>query len=406
MSQRLPEVIDEFERSRLRSQGMAKNTVKNERKTLDNLVATIGPIQVRQVGEGHIDTFLSAMQARGHAAGTMNIHLQALRNFFRFCIRRGYVRNSPVEHRRPFRQMPRPRLRIPADQFGNLLEKAHHPRDRMLVALGLFLWLRESEAINLRVGDVDLSNGEISVRVYKTKELDVMPISFELDLELRRWFQYYSLDLGESLKPDMYLVPAKGRPRGRDPITGEFRVVPGDGHLRPYRRLVRSADMIKAVLERAGFDTRDESGKPTMEGMHTLRRSGARARFDYLVGQGYDGAIREVMAGLHHKSVQVTERYLGIDIDVQRRYRNIKGLKMYGDVLDPVILGGGIEQASGADGGVRRLRVVRQADHPLAPGQGNRSDQVGGPLRDVREAGVGDPGGRGADLDESPAGLP
>lgn len=377
MSQRLPDVIEEYERSRLYSQGLGKNTMRNERSSLDRLLAEVGPVQVRHLTERHVDAFLAAMQARGHSAGTMNIHLQTLRNFFNFCTRRGYLKTSPVEHRRKYRSVPRQRLRVPAEKFPALLENAGHPRDRILVATGLFLWLRSSEAVNLTVGDVNLSDGEITVRIYKTKQLDVMPISYEYDQELRRWLAFYAADLGEPLRPDMYLIPSKSRPRDKDPVTGQFLSIPGEPHLRPYARMTNTALIVKNILTRSGYPVRDDGGRSTMEGMHTLRRSGARARFDFLVSQGYDGAIKEVQAGLHHASVQTTERYIGIDLDAQRRYVNIKGNLLYGDIFKPqsggnvVYLGGGGEQEDGPGRAVRRLRHHGQADDALADGAGD-----------------------------------
>lgn len=346
MSQRLPDVIEEFLRSR-KAQGFRPNTITNEQRSLDRLLAYLGPIQVRHIEERHIDEFLAREQGRGLSAGTLNVTLQALRNFFKFCVRRGYMRVNVAAHRRLYRQVPRSRLRIPASDFPRLLDACDHPRDRMLFALGIYLWLRDSEATDLRVGDVDLRNGSVTVRIHKTNQIDVMPISYELDKELRRWLSYYSTDLGTPLKSDMLLVPAKSRPRGKDPVTGHYRAVPGDEHLRPYAKITRTYDPIKKVLERCGYPVTLESGRGAMEGMHTLRRSGARARFDFLVSQGYDGAIKEVQAGLHHKSVQTTERYLGLDLDAHRRYHNIRGQHMYGEsALDNVVdLEGHREQA-------------------------------------------------------------
>lgn len=334
MSQRLDDVIAEYVRART-AQGMAANTVRNERRTLDKLLLMLGPVQVRNISEVHLDNLLSQMQGQGLRSSSMNTHLQSLRNFFTFAVRRGYMRANPVEHRRLYRAVPRQRLRVPASKFPALLEAAQHPRDRALVAIGLYLWLRDSEATDLRVGDVNLSDGEVAVRIYKTSQLDIMPISLELDVELRRWLTFYAENIDGPLRPDYYLLPAKNRPTGRHPQKGWIVRGAGGEELRPRSKMTRTSDLIKGVLERCGYRTYDDNGKPTMEGMHTLRRSGARARFDYLIESGYDGAIREVQAGLHHSSVQTTEKYLGIDLDVQRRFQNVKGQRMYGDLVLP-----------------------------------------------------------------------
>lgn len=332
MGQRLDEVIQQFESAR-RAQGLRPNTVRNERRCLDRLLAHLGPIQVRSIEEHHIDSYLAACQAKGYTAGSLNVELQSLRNFFGYCTRRGYTKINVAAHRRGYRSIPRKRLRIPAHDFPRLLDAAKHPRDRMLVALGLYLWVRDSEVTELRVGDVDLQAGEITVRIQKTNEIDLMPISLELDRELRRWLRFYSEDLGAPLERDMRLVPAKSKPRVRHERKGHYVSVYGQQHLRPYAKMTRTQDTIQNVLVACGYDIRQENGKSAGEGMHTLRRSGARARFDYLVSQGYDGAIREVQSQLHHKNVQTTERYIGLDLDTRRRNMNVRGNLMYGEPI-------------------------------------------------------------------------
>jgi len=62
------------------------------------------------------------------------------------------------------------------------------------------------------------------------------------------------------------------------------------------------------------------------EGCHTLRRSVARAYFDGLRTElGYDHALREVAALLHHKSTRTTENYLGVTADKIMRDERMKG---------------------------------------------------------------------------------
>ena len=65
--------------------------------------------------------------------------------------------------------------------------------------------------------------------------------------------------------------------------------------------------------------------------MHTLRRSGARAYFEQLLEEGSirDGVLRQIMAMLHHKSVLMTERYLGLDADREKRDVHLRGRRMF-----------------------------------------------------------------------------
>jgi integrase len=309
--------------------------VRNKRRTLDHFLTVVGNIQTRNVGPQHVDTFFAAMQSKHHSPGTLNNHLFTLRHYFKWCTRRKYrsVGDDPSAGRRPFKPPERRRLMIPRQDFGKLLDAATHPRDRMVVALGLYLFLRQGEVASLRLGDVDLDEGTVHVTVHKTGQIDPMPITKQLDRELRRWFTWYSVDAGP-LQPDWYLCPSKLPPKFAS--TGQRRLAPvvrPTGNLRPTAKMTHVEDCAKRALLAAGFPIRDAEGKSTMEGIHTLRRSGARALFDDMAdNRGYDGAGRLVQAMLHHKNFTMTERYLQIDLDRKRRDDILRGQSMFTEV--------------------------------------------------------------------------
>lgn len=334
MGQNLSEVISEYLATRP-SAGEKPSTVRNKRRTLDHFLTAVGNIQTRNVGPQHVDVFFAAMQRKHHSTGTMNNHLFTLRHFFRWCSQRSYRRvgDDPTAGRRPFRTPERRRLIVPRSDFGTLLDAAVHPRDRMVVALGLYLFLRQSEVASLTLADVDLDSGTLHVTIHKTGQIDPMPITRELDGELRRWLTWYAVDAGP-LQPDWYLCPAKSRPQFRGAGQAKLvRVVSSSGTLRPTVKMQKVEDCAKRALEGAGYPIRDAAGKSTMEGIHTLRRSGARALFDDKVeSRAYDGAGRLVQAMLHHKNFTMTERYLQIDLDRKRRDDLLRGQSMFTEV--------------------------------------------------------------------------
>lgn len=88
---------------------------------------------------------------------------------------------------------------------------------------------------------------------------------------------------------------------------------------------------------RFGESIRDESGSSLSEGVHTLRRSGARALYDRLVSEGYDGAMRTVQSMLHHSSIQTTEHYLGIHLDKKRRDDVVRGKHLFPTSTENVV---------------------------------------------------------------------
>lgn len=329
MSRRLPDVVAEYLTSR-RAEGYKANTLRNDQRTFDHLIAVIGPIQVGHIDDHHIDKFLSAMQAKAHSAGTMNIHLATLRGFWKFLHRRRYYPQgkNPIAHRRWYKQAPKSRLRIPQSEWGRVLDAAPHPRDRVVVALGLYLFLRQGEVAALRLSDLDLEGGSLAVTIEKTSERDVMPISAELDTELRKWLWFYRTDAPRPLEATDYLVPAKGKPH-MDTTVRPPRPIAGTGHVKPDVKIQKVEDCVKRALVGAGYPVADEAGRTTREGVHTLRRSGARAYFDQLCTNGYDGALRTVQSMLHHANSTMTERYLGLDLDISRRNEMLRGRPMF-----------------------------------------------------------------------------
>ena len=334
MGQHLSETIAEYLAS-CSSGGDGKSTIRNKRRTLDHFLTVVGNIQTRNVAPQHVDTFFAAMQAKHHAPGTLNNHLFTLRHYFRWCSQRRYrpVGDDPSAGRRPFKTPERRRLIVPRSDFARLLDAAEHPRDRIVVALGLYLFLRQSEIASLKLSDVDLDGGTVWITVHKTGQIDPMPITKQLDKELRRWLSWYAIDAGE-LQLDWYLCPAKKGARFVG--TGQrklMRVQTGAETLRPTAKMRHVEDCAKRALVKAGFPIRDADGKSTMEGIHTLRRSGARALFDDRVDNGgYDGIGRALQAMLHHKNFTMTERYLQIDLDRKRRDEMLRGQSMFTEV--------------------------------------------------------------------------
>src|SRR5665647_2091508 len=142
----LSDLIDEFDRS-MRSNSYSKNTVRNHVSVARQFLGLVGNIQVQNVSQRHIDTYFASRQACNFAAGTLNTNLSALRALFKHAIHRRYLAagDDPTAHRRPYRVIRRDRLRIPSSDFPGLLAGCEHPQDRIVVALGLYLFLRRSE---------------------------------------------------------------------------------------------------------------------------------------------------------------------------------------------------------------------------------------------------------------------
>lgn len=338
-----------FMDSRLRK--YAHNTTRGNRTALNALIRTVGiDTKVIDITEEMMDHALSVEAAR-LTPSSYNNRMSTWSQFFDFCIRRGFRGDGRFVHpmgdkRRYLKVPPGNKIRVPAMKFQALLDATENPRERMVVALGLYLFLRSSEMESLTLQDINLEDGEIQVTIHKTVDADMMPISAELDYELRRYLTWYTQQLGV-LHPQWHLIPYAYQKPYRD-IDGKYTGEVGSERewvFKPTTQPIRLYEIVQKALIAIGYETRADSGKSHGEGVHTLRRSGARALFDDLRQQGYDGALQRVRSMLHHSSGAMTERYLGINMERRQRNDAIKGQRMFTLEAENVV------QIGGRDGG-------------------------------------------------------
>jgi len=324
----LSEAIDEYERHRI-SNHIAKSTLANQRTTLKKFLAVTGNVWIHALDDRHVDRFFTELAKTKQAQSQRNDHT-VLQGFFEWARYRKYLSDDvdPMRLRRKPPRMEKERNRIHVSKFGALLDaaEARCERDRAGVAMLLYTLARDQEIANLRIRDVDLAAGLIFMRVYKTQQEDQMPICEELDRELRRWLTYYTEQVGP-LEPHYFLIPSRDT-RG---VAGEDGIYHSVTQVRlcPERKVATMGRIATPALEAIGFQTKDEKGRGMGEGAHTIRRSGARALFDDLVSDGYDHALRVVQSVLHHRSMQTTEKYIGVSADRRSRDDLLRGRIMY-----------------------------------------------------------------------------
>lgn len=324
-SVRLEDAVREYLAFR-RTDDVKRRTIQNDELFLRALVTETGNIFVRSIDVVHIQRLFAAKEDSWSVA-TRNIVKVHLNGFFIYCRSRGWLARDkdpvkPFKRRKP---MQREHVRVPATRFSELLEAADHPRDRAFIAVGLYLFLRPSETVTLTLRDVDLDAGFINVTVHKTNTRDRMPISLELEEELRSYLTWYATH-HVNMEKTWFLTPAKvGGNFGRSEGTGRFVAVEeeqGSQYLRPASKVGTPEKIVQEALCRLGYPT-------VREGGHTLRRSGARAYFDQLCADGYSRALKRVSAMLHHDSVATTEKYLGLDVDIEERDTALRGKPMF-----------------------------------------------------------------------------
>jgi integrase len=138
-----------------------------------------------------------------------------------------------------------------------------------------------------------------------------------------------------------FLVPSKKPDQWTwDKDTGMLGRIDVLADLRPENRVTHPYRAVQRALAVMGYETHKE-------GEHTLRRSGARALFDTLREQGYDGALMRVSSMLGHRDTRVTEHYIGLSLERTQRNAMFAGQPMFPQL----------------EAGMGTLRVVRGEGH-------------------------------------------
>ena len=307
----------------LRKRKFAHDTWVNDRSQLNRFADAIGrDRQMHTLTTDEVEAFFFTGDrplCDQMAASSFNKVRSRVSTWLDFCRRRGMIDGDLMAEIDPLPVMKRDRLRLSPAELLDLPTFATTPRDHCLIVLAANTALRASEITSLRIRDVDLANGWLRVSIHKSRLQDVMPITTELDAALRQWLTHYSDEVGP-LTGDWFLFPTR--------MPGKNRYTRSDGVLKatylhgpfvPHSEIAKPALIVQRALRASG--TVIEAG----EGLHTVRRSVARAFFDSNVTRGYDSALRATSALLHHSSTQVTEHYLGLATEKLHRDDVLRG---------------------------------------------------------------------------------
>lgn len=332
--------------------GVSESLRGNSKVYLGQFVTVTGNVLLHNLKEHHVRAYFygnPAAEWEGLATrlapNSYNNARAKLIRFFAWCQEVGYLRRPMItkltvpkqkEERRPKAQLR------PAELLAAL--DSAPPADRAVLACAINTGLRTKELAGLRLRDVDLESGVIYVEVAKGNKRDHMPITSDLDVELRRWLAWYTewakdrhlsscqrltkartcaaRHHAEPLCPDWYLLPPGTfhyQGEGLPPLRG----------LKPDCRHTRLLAVANRALIRAGVKEM-VGGKVVAgqgEGMHLFRRSAAQALFEAASADdlGKDQALLVTKEFLHHESVTTTQLYLNMNAARESRDNLLKG---------------------------------------------------------------------------------
>jgi len=281
------DAVSSFVTSR-RVGGCSRNTLAIYEGNLRRF-AEAAPPELRDCAAAVVTEYLAGLQQRLKPA-SVHQHYRCLRTFFRWCVDVEAIPKNPMSGLRMKVPKALPRVPEPGD-VKKLLDACGSTfagrRNMALVALLIDSGLRISEAVALRVGDMNLADGTISVRNGKGGKDGVGFFGAEASRHVRSWMK-----VRINLHPDDLLFCT----RDGQPLT---RQVAG----RILYRLSAKAGLGKKI------------------GPHALRHYAATS----ILRQ--TGDLELVRRVLRHESLTMTLRYAQLTgLDVSTKFRRASPL--------------------------------------------------------------------------------
>ena len=312
---REPDVIQAFRRA-VRAEGLAYQTEKSYVGKIKKFMKARGlktQSDFDRIDAKHVETYLTDMAVDGHvAASTQNAAFHALLKLFQSVLERSMGEINAIRASRD-KPMPTVLSTREVQQVLDRLEGTHRIIAMLLYGCGL----RISEALRLRVKDLDFDNRLIQIWQSKGGKSRLVPMPAHLVEALRRLVGsrevLHRRDL-EAGVASVYLPYALDRKypnahqelrwqylfasdrRSRDPRTGRLHRhhLHADTFPRQLRRAVEDAEVLKYVTS------------------HTFRHCFAT----HLMWNGV--SIREIQELLGHADIQTTRIYTHVALQRER----------------------------------------------------------------------------------------
>ncbi|RLB04907.1 MAG: integron integrase [Deltaproteobacteria bacterium] len=256
------------------------------------------------------------------SASTQNQALNALVFVFRHVLRKDFEGYIDAVRAKEKRRLPVVLTRREVNQIFAMLNGTHKLMAKLIYGCGL----RVSECMRLRIKDIDLEMGTVTVRSGKGDKdrITILPENLKDDLlvHMDSVRIIYDRDRKNNV-PGVWLPGALGK---KYPNAGKewgwFWLFPSRSlSVDPVSNTVRRHHIHEATLQRAFKKAVREAGITKNATVHSLRHSFAT----HLLENGYD--IRTVQELLGHKNVQTTMIYTHV------ARKNILGVKSPLDVF-------------------------------------------------------------------------
>ncbi|HTW45240.1 MAG TPA: tyrosine recombinase [Acidobacteriaceae bacterium] len=284
--------IEEFLTAMTHERGASPHTLRAYERELRNFAAYMVKgrgtlIAVGKIEHQQIRAYLSELYGRGLTKASAARALAAIRSWFKWLARRGYVEQNPATLvATP--KLPKHLPRVPTiEQMNRVVDEAADEtaawpeRDRVIFELLYGCGIRNAELVGMNLGDIHWANEAILVRGKGRKERQV-PLGDAATMALRAYLPERAKRLETAGKrTDALLVNARMRGEGRLTTRSVGRIV---------KRI--------AIAQ----------GLPSEVHPHTLRH----AFGTHMLEEGAD--LRAIQELLGHKRLSTTQRYTQLTV--------------------------------------------------------------------------------------------
>lgn len=174
----------------------SQHTVRSYRNDIDQFFRWLSEPDISEnpaaIKSGDVRSWIVSLLEEGYSPVTVHRKISALRAFFRYMRRHGFVTGDPMDRvilpKRP-KRLP---VFVAEDSLEKLLDDFQFGdnfsgiRDRTIVEILYLTGIRRSELIGLRDDDVDLSSGVVRVMGKRSKER-VIPLTGSFIKSLREY---------------------------------------------------------------------------------------------------------------------------------------------------------------------------------------------------------------------------
>lgn len=168
----------------------------NDLKQFSNFVnIDLNSPETLNIKKEHIRNWVIYLFENKYSSTSINRKLSTLKSFFKYLLKRGFVKNNPVK----LIATPKSEKKLPSfiniKQINELLDNIFDEnnnfeknRDRLIIEMFYLTGIRRNELINIKLGDIDFNNCKIKI-IGKGNKERIIPISKEFSERIKRYLE-------------------------------------------------------------------------------------------------------------------------------------------------------------------------------------------------------------------------